>query len=425
MSSVACTKTFSLEITGGGAPCDLGEPDNTLIANSAPDPGVIGDTINYGALPYGDYEFAYTGGAFQSDDNPCPAPDWKIVQYQAIYSIGTLGGQSTSNLVTGASYCGVDQGDVETQMMADPTATVTFNHCGDNVLEHKIVSLAATNVVSGSPNPTWAITRTKKLVEQPPAQLRIVNFGTVSPALVGCSSATSGGAVWDGSFPNLEISQGFIGCFIWRPDFSFGLSLNGKALDSGDCMMRHSGGPEPTVTGCAWLLEIVFDSSKGSWYGVGPSGYSPVGVYTFEPLVSDAAFCDLYAAVRAATTVPLPANTRVLNTLTADAAGALPAIDGITLAVNDRLLVKDEVTGENRGLYKVDDVGSAVTLWSMTRTTDADTSGEVTQGIFVKVTEGATNGSRYWRLTTQDPITLNTTSLTWTVLPVTIEVEAY
>jgi hypothetical protein len=123
---------------------------------------------------------------------------------------------------------------------------------------------------------------------------------------------------------------------------------------------------------------------------------------------------DTKASVRVATTTTLPANTRSGNVLTASANGVLAAIDGVTLVVGDRVLVKNEATGANNGIYTVTSVGSGGTPWTMTRATDADTSAEVTPGMFTFVEEGTVNTGGGWRLVTAAPITLNTTALTFT-----------
>lgn len=76
-------------------------------------------------------------------------------------------------------------------------------------------------------------------------------------------------------------------------------------------------------------------------------------------------------SVKAATVYPLPTNTRTGDVLTASAVGALPAIDGVPLSVNDRVLVKNEVVGANNGIYVVTDAGSGGTPWVLTRAFDA------------------------------------------------------
>jgi len=122
---------------------------------------------------------------------------------------------------------------------------------------------------------------------------------------------------------------------------------------------------------------------------------------------------DVKASCRVATTAALPANTRTGNMLTADANGALPAQDNVTLALNDRILVKNEAIGANNGLYYVSQVGDAGTPWTLTRVTDADSDVEVTAGMYTFIEEGNTNADSGWVLTTNNPITLNTTALTF------------
>lgn len=121
-------------------------------------------------------------------------------------------------------------------------------------------------------------------------------------------------------------------------------------------------------------------------------------------------------AVRVATTVALPANTRSTNTLTATSNGNIngTGIDGITdLAVGERILVKDESTGANNGVYEITAIGGAGAPWVLDRATDFDTSGEAVQGAYYPVNEGSVNGGTSWYLATSSA-TLNTTALVFT-----------
>lgn len=80
-------------------------------------------------------------------------------------------------------------------------------------------------------------------------------------------------------------------------------------------------------------------------------------------------------------------------------------IDGVTLATGDRILLKNQTTGSENGIYTVNASGAP------TRATDADSSAKVTAGMAAFVSEGTTNGNSAWLLTTDDPITLATTAL--------------
>lgn len=105
---------------------------------------------------------------------------------------------------------------------------------------------------------------------------------------------------------------------------------------------------------------------------------------------------DWKGSVRAATTA---------NGTLATAYANGQVIDGVTLATGDRILLKNQTTGTENGLYVVAASGAP------TRATDADASAEVTAGLSVFVSEGTTNGNTQWSLTTDDPITLGSTAL--------------
>jgi stress response protein SCP2 len=104
---------------------------------------------------------------------------------------------------------------------------------------------------------------------------------------------------------------------------------------------------------------------------------------------------DFKESVRAATT----ANITLSNEQT---------IDGVSVVDGDRVLVKNQSTGSQNGIYIVTDGGA----W--TRSSDADSDIEVDSGLFVFVEEGTANADTGWVLSTNDPITLGSTSLTFT-----------
>lgn len=128
-----------------------------------------------------------------------------------------------------------------------------------------------------------------------------------------------------------------------------------------------------------------------------------------------AGLSDVKNSCRVATTVGGLAATRSGNVLTADSLVGINdnGIDGVTtLALNDRVLVKDQQTPEDNGIYYITELGATgVTAWQMTRAADADTSAEVTPGMFTFIEEGTVNADNGWVLISNGPITLNTTNL--------------
>lgn len=98
-----------------------------------------------------------------------------------------------------------------------------------------------------------------------------------------------------------------------------------------------------------------------------------------------------YASVVAATTT----NITLSGTQT---------IDGVAVTAGQRVLVKNQTTASQNGIYDC-----AAGAWS--RSSDADTSAEIRLGMYVYITSGTVNGTTGWALTNSGTITLGTTSL--------------
>lgn len=99
---------------------------------------------------------------------------------------------------------------------------------------------------------------------------------------------------------------------------------------------------------------------------------------------------------------------RVATTANIDLASAPAAIDGVTLANGDRVLVKNQTAGAENGIYVFNGSGSA-----MTRAEDFDSSSnpDEVSGATVIVTEGTTYDNLQFTLATHGTITLGTTTL--------------
>ena len=83
-------------------------------------------------------------------------------------------------------------------------------------------------------------------------------------------------------------------------------------------------------------------------------------------------------------------------------------IDGVALSVGDRVLVKNQTTASENGIYVVASSG-----WS--RATDADENAEVTSGMFTFIEQGSVNSDTGFVLTTDGTITVGSTNLEFTL----------
>jgi hypothetical protein len=103
-------------------------------------------------------------------------------------------------------------------------------------------------------------------------------------------------------------------------------------------------------------------------------------------------------------------------TLTNSGAQAALSIDGVSMAVNDRVLVWQQTTGFQNGVYVVTTVGDGSTNWVLTRSADANTSSEgdpnsLGGGDYFFVESGTTLGYHSYICVNTSTITFGTTSI--------------
>ena len=155
-----------------------------------------------------------------------------------------------------------------------------------------------------------------------------------------------------------------------------------------DTRLATAGG---TMTGA-----IAMGSNKITGLGTPTDGTDAA---TKNYVDSAAQGIDWKASVRAATTANV--------TLASDLENG-DTLDGVTLATGDRILVKNQSTGSQNGIYVVKASGAP------DRSTDADTGAELTSNFAVFVEEGTANADQGYVLTNDGAITVGTTALTFT-----------
>lgn len=118
-------------------------------------------------------------------------------------------------------------------------------------------------------------------------------------------------------------------------------------------------------------------------------------------------------SVRCATTANLAA-TYASNVLTMSAVG-VTTIDGITVALNDRILIKDQTTALQNGIYRVSTLGTASVATVFTRVADADATSELASAL-VAVDSGTVNGGRLFDNDLKTTDTIGTTDVTFNLV---------
>ena len=154
--------------------------------------------------------------------------------------------------------------------------------------------------------------------------------------------------------------------------------------------------------------------SGAAVFGTSPSMASPTMTGTVTvPTPSNAtdAATKAYVDTIKQGSIDIKDSVRVASTANIAIASALTngsTIDGVTVATGNRVLLKDQSDASENGIYAVVASGAA------SRTVDADTNTLVTSGMYTYVAEGTAGNSIGFVLTTADPITLDTTNLTFT-----------
>ena len=174
------------------------------------------------------------------------------------------------------------------------------------------------------------------------------------------------------------------------------------------------------VTTIHGTRQITASSITNSVQNFGtPSATTDVAIKSYVDSVAQGLAVKPSAAI-ASTAALSPANTYLSNVLTATGVGIL-TIDGYNTVLNDYVLVKNEATGANNGLYKVTTAGTASVAYILTRAVEMTTSAQFT-GAFVFVEQGTVNAASGFVQTAIAP-TVGTTTIAFTQFSGTGEIS--
>ena len=177
-------------------------------------------------------------------------------------------------------------------------------------------------------------------------------------------------------------------------------------------LSSSGGGGSGSNTGV--ILSPVIAASTSALLATYANGSNGVGATLTN---ANAYLTDARVATTGALTVTYANGTAGVGaTLTNAGAQAALSIDSVTLSVNDRVLVKNQASTLQNGVYSVTDVGSGSTNWILTRVTDFDAPSEMVAGTQISITAGTTNINTKWILSATvsavgtDPVTFTATA---------------
>lgn len=232
------------------------------------------------------------------------------------------------------------------------------------------------------------------------------NAGAGSGDVVGPASATNNGIViWDGTTGKLVKNSAAVGNLAYLNTVgNTEIGTNVVTLDklatqaAGTVLANTSGGaaiPTATTISTTFKTALALVKADVGLGNVDNTSDANKPVSTAQAAIN---LINRFVTVRAATTANITISTGA-------ATGAI--IDGVTLAAGDLVLVKNQTSTAQNGVYLVSG--------SPARHSEYDTYNEH-PGCFVTVQEGTVNADTLWQCTSNRGGTLDTTALTFTQL---------
>jgi hypothetical protein len=318
-----------------------------------------------------------------------------------ITSLGTLSALTVDNVAINGSNIG-HTGDTDLMTVASGILTVagevqmtTLDIGGTNVAS----TAAELNIVDGSTSATSTTLAAADRVVVNDAgtmvQVAMSDFETFMESnLDTLSSVTTVGALDSGSitsgFGNINNGSSTItttGAITGGSLVADNLTIDANTLSS-----TNSNGNivlDPNGSG-------TVDVNTSRITGVtDPTGAQDAATKAYVDAVKTG--LDIKDSVRVTTAAVLPNSPTYAHTTGIITAGSnvtinTAGIDGVTdLAVNDRVLVKNQSETRQNGIFTVSVVGSGTAAWTLTRATDADAPAELTGGTFTFCEEGSAN----------------------------------
>ena len=341
-----------------------------------------------------------------------------------VTSLGTLSALTVDNVSINGTTIG-HTSDTNLLTLADGVITVdgeisvtTLDIGGTNVAS----TAAELNIVDGntSATSTTLVAADRVVVNDAGTMVQVAmsDFETFMESnLDTLSSVTTVGALDAGSitsnFGNINIGSSTItttGAITGGSAVIDNITVNGNTISS-----TNSNGNvtiDPNGTGTVDLNSSRITSVSD------PTGAQDAATKAYVDATKSG--LDVKDSVRIGTTAALSTSTYsngssgVGATITCDSNEGINDSDGlgqsVTLIATNRVLVMNQGTAAQNGIYTVTTVGSGTAAWVLTRATDADIASEITGGTFTFVEEG-TNADNGYVFTHDGSPTMGSTSL--------------
>ena len=309
-------------------------------------------------------------------------------------TLGLLGGTGITSTASGTNVTLAVDSTIATKTGSETLTNKTINgsnntlsNIGNSSLTNSSVSYGGVSLALGATDATPAFDL-QDATSYPASALT----GTVANAQVGTGIEAT--KIADGSVTNTEFQH------INTVTSNVQTQLNGKLTASNNLSDIGTASTARSNLGLGTLAlqnSGTVSISGGSITGIGtPSNNSDVAIKSYVD--------ELVAGLRTRIIAEVATTANVNLSIGLEAGDT---IDGVTLVAGDRVLVKDQSTATENGLYL------AVSSGAASRDPQYDTIAELSGGLIV-VNQGSTNDNKIFLCTTDSDGSLGSTNITYT-----------
>ena len=435
ISSVAGTANQIIVVNGSTAPVISIDPDPTI-------PGTAGMTVPVGTTaqrsggPNGTLRYNTDTATFEGYANGA----WgAIITGSGVTSVGIGTGlqSSTTNPITSTGTISIANTAVTAGAYGSATqvGTFTVNAQGQLVLASNVtISIAPSQINATIPNSGLTNSSvTYNGVNVALGASGTITANTTNALTVGTGLQLNTGTTFDGSAARTISIDSSVATLTGSQ------TLTNKTISGANNTLSNIG--NSSLTNSTIVLGTTTIALGGT--ELAPAGLTSVTVTQnpttdfqlatkqyVDTLVSSGIHFHTPVRVESPTNLnatynqPGGAGVGVGATLTNAGTQAALVIDGITLSVNDRVLIYTQTNAIQNGVYVVTNIGSGSTNWILTRSTDTDTYGltsstKLGEGSTFFVQQGVTGAGETYTCNTTGVITFGTTNITFVQISAT------